>query len=312
MKKLLFLAIIASLAILNGCKKEYAIPKVSAPANQTVEVATEVDLTFSYTAEAGYKASTLVASNGTATIKTNGAVGSESGTIVVAFTAGSSSGAGSVILTLVDGEAQAGSATAVITVFEEGAPSVTAPESTSVEVIKSVDITFTYAAEGGYKSSSVTATNGTAVVKTGGTAGSASGSIVVTYTALRAIGAGSVSLTVTDNNNKEGMSTAVMDVQNVPTVSVTDNITENTTWETGKVYILEGRITVLPSKTLTIQSGVIVKGRAGTGSNATALLVARGGKLMAEGTAEAPIIFTSVADMILPGEIASPNLETHQ
>jgi hypothetical protein len=31
---------------------------------------------------------------------------------------------------------------------------------------------------------------------------------------------------------------------------------------------------------------------------------------MAEGTAEAPIIFTSVADMILPGEIASPNLET--
>src|SRR5690606_20533030 len=52
-----------------------------------------------------------------------------------------------------------------------------------------------------------------------------------------------------------------------------------------------------------------VKGEAGTGTNATALVVARGGKLMAEGTASAPIIFTSVADEIKPGMIASPNLE---
>jgi hypothetical protein len=37
-------------------------------------------------------------------------------------------------------------------------------------------------------------------------------------------------------------------------------------------------------------------------------MIARGGKLMAEGTATSPIIFTSVSDKILPGEIASPNL----
>jgi len=54
---------------------------------------------------------------------------------------------------------------------------------------------------------------------------------------------------------------------------------------------------------------VIIKGREGSASNATALMIARGGKLMAEGTATSPIIFTSVADQILPGEIASPNLE---
>lgn len=92
-------------------------------------------------------------------------------------------------------------------------------------------------------------------------------------------------------------------------ITITENITTNTTWETGKVYTLGGRITVVSGVTLTIEPGVIVKGQAGTGANATALIVARGGKLMAEGTATSPIIFTSVADEIEPGQIKSPNLD---
>ncbi len=95
---------------------------------------------------------------------------------------------------------------------------------------------------------------------------------------------------------------------------VTDNISENTTWTSDEVYELAGRITVLDGATLTIEPGTIIKGQAGTGANATALLVARGGKLMAEGTASAPIIFTSVADEITPedvaaGDFTSPNLD---
>src|SRR5690606_29456510 len=39
------------------------------------------------------------------------------------------------------------------------------------------------------------------------------------------------------------------------------------------------------------------------------LLIERGAKIMAEGTAAQPIIFTTVADEIQPGQIASPNLE---
>jgi hypothetical protein len=92
-------------------------------------------------------------------------------------------------------------------------------------------------------------------------------------------------------------------------VTVSSNITANTTWETGKTYILAGRITVVSGVTLTIEPGVIIKGQAGTGANATALVVARGGKLMAEGTATQPIIFTTIADEIEPGQIASPNLD---
>ena len=99
-----------------------------------------------------------------------------------------------------------------------------------------------------------------------------------------------------------------------PTARITANITENTTWESGNVYILGGRITVMSGVTLTIEPGVIVKGEAGTGANATALLVARGAKIMAEGTAAKPIIFTSVADEIMPeditaGNFGSPNLD---
>ncbi len=89
---------------------------------------------------------------------------------------------------------------------------------------------------------------------------------------------------------------------------ITGNITEDVTWESGNVYTLSTRVIVESGVTLTIESGVIIKGAAGTGANSTALLVARGATLNAVGTATAPIIFTSVADEIEPGEIASPNL----
>lgn len=97
-------------------------------------------------------------------------------------------------------------------------------------------------------------------------------------------------------------------------VVVESNISGDATWSSDSVYVLAGRITVLDGATLTIEPGTIVKGQAGQGSNSTALLIARGGMLMAEGTAELPIIFTSIADEITPedvaaGNFASPNLD---
>ena len=65
---------------------------------------------------------------------------------------------------------------------------------------------------------------------------------------------------------------------------------------------------------MTIEPGVVVKGEAGTGANATALLIARGAKINAAGEADKPIIFTSIADEITPNDVlagnaVSPNLE---
>ena len=189
-------------------------------------------------------------------------------------------------------------------------PVVTAPVNSNIEKGTTADLTFSFTAEGGFKSATPVATNGTATIKTSATAGSTSGTVVVTFIAGTTIGAGSVVLNVIDNQNQTGTATAVLSiVEEGLMIQVTSNITSNTTWETGKVYVLSSRIAVVSGVTLTIQPGVIVKGQAGTGANATALLVARGGKLMAEGTADAPIIFTSVADEIMPGEIASPNLD---
>ena len=93
------------------------------------------------------------------------------------------------------------------------------------------------------------------------------------------------------------------------TVQVTSNITSDVTWETGKIYVLTSRIAVESGATLTIQPGTIIKGEAGSGANATCLIIAQGGKIMAQGTATQPIIFTSVADQIQPGQIVSPNLD---
>ncbi len=102
-------------------------------------------------------------------------------------------------------------------------------------------------------------------------------------------------------------------VDEVKSSKIVSNITQDTKWTSNNVYILGGRITVVSGATLTIEPGTIIKGEAGTGANATALLIARGGKLMAEGTATAPIIFTTIADEIMPGDIkagnfSSPNL----
>jgi hypothetical protein len=105
-------------------------------------------------------------------------------------------------------------------------------------------------------------------------------------------------------------------VDPIPTQNkvITSNITSNTTWDSDTIYQLGGRIVVEAGATLTIEPGTIIKGEAGTGANATALLIARGGKLIAEGTPSQPIIFTSVADEISQSDIAagnfgSPNLD---
>lgn len=189
-------------------------------------------------------------------------------------------------------------------------PMIITPAATTVQVGKDVVIDFNYVSAAGFASSSVTATGGSAMISTDGNLGDTAGSISVTFTAGTTEGAGSITLTITDAEGDTGNSTVVLTVALAPTVfNITSNITSNTTWETGKTYILKSRIAVVSGITLTIQPGVVVKGEAGSGANATALLIARGGKLMAEGTASQPIIFTSTADQLQPGQIKSPNLD---
>lgn len=64
------------------------------------------------------------------------------------------------------------------------------------------------------------------------------------------------------------------------------------TWTKDKVWLLDGFVFVNSGQTLTIEAGTVIKGKEGQGSDASALIVARGGMIMANGTASEPIIMT--------------------
>ena len=57
-----------------------------------------------------------------------------------------------------------------------------------------------------------------------------------------------------------------------------------------------GFIFVNDGDVLTIEAGTVIKGQPGQGAGASALIIARGAQIMAEGTAAEPIIMTGLAD----------------
>ena len=80
------------------------------------------------------------------------------------------------------------------------------------------------------------------------------------------------------------------------TINVTGMLSGANTWTSNNTYILNQKVVVDAGATLTIEAGTVIKGSAGAGSLASALVVARDGQIFANGTADAPIIMTSVAD----------------
>ncbi|MCA1760051.1 MAG: hypothetical protein LC658_09800 [Bacteroidales bacterium] len=75
------------------------------------------------------------------------------------------------------------------------------------------------------------------------------------------------------------------------------------TWTKDNEYVLEGLVFVNDGQILTIKPGTVLRFRSGQAENASALIVARGGKIIAEGTKAEPIIFTSEQDD-LQGSVA--------
>ena len=94
----------------------------------------------------------------------------------------------------------------------------------------------------------------------------------------------------------------------VITVSDDDIVAEDVvTWTADNVYELTEVVFVEDGAELHIEAGTVIKARTGDGLDASALVVARGGKIYAIGTPNAPIIFTSVND-----NISSPDGLTYQ
>jgi hypothetical protein len=79
-----------------------------------------------------------------------------------------------------------------------------------------------------------------------------------------------------------------------PTVTVSGNITSNTTWTSSNTYLLSGLVYVANGVTLTIEPGTIIRGDANVPNSS--LIITKGGKLNAIGTVDQPIVFTSSKD----------------
>lgn len=80
------------------------------------------------------------------------------------------------------------------------------------------------------------------------------------------------------------------------TVTVSSNITTDTEWTADNEYLLDGMIFVTNGADLYIEAGTTVRGAFGQGLDASGLVITRGSRIFAEGTAEEPIIFTAEDD----------------
>jgi Cutinase len=85
-----------------------------------------------------------------------------------------------------------------------------------------------------------------------------------------------------------------------PVKHVSGTLTEDTTWspQDASVYIIDSTITIPQGITLTVNAGTVVKGQAGG-------LEVAGGSLVAQGTAAAPVVFTSIYDASAGGATAT-------
>jgi hypothetical protein len=73
-------------------------------------------------------------------------------------------------------------------------------------------------------------------------------------------------------------------------ITVSGDITTNTKWYAAAKYMLSGFVYVKNNAVLTIEPGTVIKGVSNTKA---ALMIERGSKIMAAGTATNPIVFTS-------------------
>lgn len=103
---------------------------------------------------------------------------------------------------------------------------------------------------------------------------------------------GNATITATSDENPLFTATCVITV--VPStgqvITVSGDITSDTRWYAQAKYLLSGYVYVKNNAVLTIEPGTVIKGVSNTKAT---LIIERGSKIMAAGTLEKPIVFTS-------------------
>ncbi len=292
-KLLAFLLAITSVVMIQSCKEDDPAPlppTVTAPSSVvSVQVSTKADVTFIVAVPGGFKSSSVTASGGTATVKTPLTAGALDGSIVVEFTAGTSAGAGSVVLSVTDNSNQTTVQTAVLNV------TISAPPTVSLSATSGSGNPGTTLAV----TATITAPNGSPVLTITGATSTPASPITITGSTQ------AVTLAIPANATPGATISVVFsvkDAQNLISTPVTYTITvgdpvnllEGTlttqTLDAAKQYLLKGQVFIPTGVILTVPAGTVIKGDKATKAT---LIVSPGGKLMAEGTASSPIVFTS-------------------
>jgi len=293
MKFFAFLLAITSLVMFQSCKEDEttpAAPTIAAPGTvASVQVGTKADVTFTITAPGGFKSSAVTATGGTATIKTPPAANATEGSVVVEFTAGASAGAGSVALSVTDNSNQTTTQTAVLNVTISAPPTVTLSAAAgSGNPGTSLSITATIAAPNGGAVLTITGATSTPVSPITVTGASQVVSLAVPANAVAGSTISAV-FSVKDAQNLVSTPATYTITVTDPTIALQGTLATQTLDATKK-YLLKGQVFVPNGVTLTIPAGTVVTGEKATKAT---LIIQPGGKLVANGTASSPVVFTS-------------------
>jgi hypothetical protein len=90
-------------------------------------------------------------------------------------------------------------------------------------------------------------------------------------------------------------------------IEVTADISADTRWTRDNVYVIPKTVYVLPPAKLTIEPGTLIRGAypdiSGYTNSPGSLAICRGAKIIANATADDPVIFTSIDDTLVPGGV---------
>ena len=171
------------------------------------------------------------------------------------------------------------------------APTVTVTPTTAQDVPGAkVTVKATVTAPGGAKTLSLSGGVTSTVAMSGETAATDK-SVDITIPANAVKGTTiPVVFVVSDNNGLNSAPATVTITVGDPVSTLSGNITADQTLDATKVYLISGQVFVKSGVTLTVPAGTVVKGDKATKGT---LVVEPGGKLVANGTADKPVIFTS-------------------
>jgi len=111
---------------------------------------------------------------------------------------------------------------------------------------------------------------------------------------------GDTSTTTTDGTTDTATDTTIDNASSLSTKTLAGNITTDTKLTADTLWLLDGLVVVTNGATLTIEPGTVIAGLEVDGDAASYMIIDKGAKIIADGTADKPIIFTSKSRVDYP------------